>query len=478
MKEQTRQRLIYLISDFVTLNIGMAIFYVVRYYIILSNHAALPPLREWLLSERIVGGQILFPIVILGLFALSGCYNRSQLFYRSRLDEFINTLGTSLAGMFTVFLVVLINDPFDQRTVSYEIMLLLWACLFFPVYIARLFITSATTRRLRRSGKGWHTLIVGQAQTALKEARRLEKMQARTGLTIIGLVDPTLKDCPADAKIDGLPLFGASMDFAELKQKMNLHAVILTPHPSGLDSTMQLINRLYPLDLPMLIPPSLHQLITMRPRTDVVSTEPLIDITNANVPPRLANIKRLSDVLVSFFGLVVLSPVLAGIALAVKLDSKGPAIYRQERIGYHKKPFKILKFRSMYVGAEDTGPALSTENDPRITRVGRVLRKYRLDELLQLWNVLVGEMSLVGPRPEREYYVRQIIKEVPAYSLVHQVRPGITSWGMVRYGYASTVPEMIERLRYDLLYIENVSLGIDLKILYHTVHTVLAGKGK
>ncbi len=202
-----------------------------------------------------------------------------------------------------------------------------------------------------------------------------------------------------------------------------------------------------------------------------------MNITNANIPDSTINLKRLSDIVFSGLALIVLSPVYAAISLMVKLDSPGPVFYRQERIGLHKRPFKIIKFRTMVDGAESDGPALSHKNDTRITRIGAFLRKYRLDEIPQFWNVLKGEMSLVGPRPEREYFIDRIVERVPYYSLIHQVRPGVTSLGMVKYGYASNVDEMIERLAYDLIYIENVSLGVDLKILFHTVSTIAGGKG-
>lgn len=476
MTEITRQRCIYLAADFVTLNVGVLAFYVVRYFLF-SGYATGVTLHTWLSLHSVLGGLLVFPAVILGISAISGYYNRSQLFYRSRLDEFINTLGVSFAGMLAVFFTAIVNDRMPGRILSYELMCALWACLFVPMYFTRLVITTITTRRLQRKGHGWRTLIAGVSPAAVKEAERLEKAEAHCGMTVIGFINPRQKHVDDGTLLNGLPVYGADYDFARLKSEIDAHAVIVMPHPSGMPSTLDLINRLYPLDLPLLIPPTLHQLITMRPRITTVKTEPLVDITNANISPRLANIKRLSDVIVASLGLIMLSPLLAAIAIAVKLDSKGPVVYRQERLGYHKKPFKILKFRTMYTDAEEHGPALSSEDDPRITRIGRTLRKYRLDELLQLWNVLVGEMSLVGPRPEREYYVRRIVKEVPAYSLIHQVRPGITSWGMVRYGYASSVEQMIERLRYDLLYLENISLGVDLKILYHTIHTVLSGKG-
>jgi lipopolysaccharide/colanic/teichoic acid biosynthesis glycosyltransferase len=183
------------------------------------------------------------------------------------------------------------------------------------------------------------------------------------------------------------------------------------------------------------------------------------------------------DKCIAALALVLLSPVYLYIARRVKKDSPGPALFRQERIGYRGRPFMMYKFRTMYTGSENDGPLLSSENDSRVTPFGRLMRKYRLDELPQFWNVLKGDMSLVGPRPERRYFIDRIVKKAPFYYLLHNVRPGITSLGMVKYGYASTVDEMIERLEYDMLYYENMSLVLDMTILVYTVKTVLTGKG-
>ena len=206
--------------------------------------------------------------------------------------------------------------------------------------------------------------------------------------------------------------------------------------------------------------------------------EPYLDITSANVTECTRNIKRLLDIIASAFALAALALPMAAIAVAVKMDSPGKILFRQERIGYRGRPFNIVKFRTMRTDAEADGPQLSSSDDPRITRAGRFLRKYRLDELPQFWNVLKGDMSIVGPRPEREHFIRRIRAVAPQYTLVHQVRPGITSWGMVKYGYASSVPEMVERLRYDLIYLANMSIPVDVKILIHTVKTVVKGRGK
>ena len=175
--------------------------------------------------------------------------------------------------------------------------------------------------------------------------------------------------------------------------------------------------------------------------------------------------------------MLLLSPLFVYIAWRVKKDSPGPVFFRQERIGYLGQPFGMYKFRTMYVNAEENGPSLSSEDDPRVTPFGRIMRKYRLDELPQFWNVLKGDMSLVGPRPERKYFIDEIVKMAPYYYLLHNVRPGITSLGMVKYGYAASVDKMVERMEYDILYYENMSLTLDLTILIYTVKTVLTGKG-
>ena len=190
-------------------------------------------------------------------------------------------------------------------------------------------------------------------------------------------------------------------------------------------------------------------------------------------------IKRAFDIIISAVGLVILSPLLLIIALLVRLDSKGAILYSQERIGLYGVPFRIYKFRTMVENAEASGvPQVTHDNDPRITRVGHWLRKYRLDELPQLWNILRGDMSIVGPRPERPYFVEQIMKEAPYYCLLYKVRPGLTSWGPIRVGYTDTMEKMIERLNCDVVYVENMSLLLDMKILFFTVGVIVKGKGK
>ncbi|MDE6684753.1 MAG: sugar transferase, partial [Duncaniella sp.] len=211
---------------------------------------------------------------------------------------------------------------------------------------------------------------------------------------------------------------------------------------------------------------------------NAIMNDPLVDISCSELPDNVVAVKRFLDIVLSGTALILTLPVIAVLGAMIRFQSAGPAIFSQERIGYRKKPFRLYKLRSMYAHSEPDGPRLSSNHDERITPIGKVIRRYRLDELPNLWNVFKGDMSIVGPRPERQYYIDRIIEKAPHYTLIHQVRPGLTSWGMVRYGYASDVDGMVERLKYDMLYLQNMSLSLDIRILYYTIFTVMRGEGK
>jgi lipopolysaccharide/colanic/teichoic acid biosynthesis glycosyltransferase len=200
--------------------------------------------------------------------------------------------------------------------------------------------------------------------------------------------------------------------------------------------------------------------------------------TTEILPLKQNRFKRLFDIILSFTALIFLSPLFLLIACITRLTSRGSIIYSQERIGCNGKSFTIYKFRSMCVDAEKNGPALSSRFDTRVTKWGRIMRKWRLDELPQLWNILKGEMSFVGPRPERNYYIRRIAQHTDDFYLLLNIKPGLTSWGMVQFGYASSVDEMLSRMQYDLDYVENRSFLFDMKILLFSLRTIFLGKGR
>lgn len=464
------QRIRYVACDLITGAIAFWVFNIVRYYLLREETLGFQSLWAFLWSSKLIIEQCLVPPCMIGIYWLSGYYNEP--FNKSRLQEFNTTLFSEIINTILIYLVLLINDQTGRRTINYELIISLFALLFFITYTFRLIITGYAIEHFRK--ELWHinVLIIGNSKVSRKVARKLCDPKRNIRYNIVGFVE-----IPGESSLNDNQNV-ISLD--QLKQssiELNINQLILAPESRDDKKVMQLLSILFPLEIPVKISPDTFSYVTSGIRLNDIYGEPFIDLTGPSIGEASKNIKRAFDITFSLFTLIILSPLYLLLSVLIKYGSNGKIFYAQERIGKHQKPFMIYKFRTMMENAEENGPQLSSDNDPRVTPIGKWMRKYRLDELPQFWNVLKGDMSIVGPRPERAYFIQQILKQAPYYALVCQVRPGITSWGMVKYGYASTVKEMVERTQYDLIYLANMSLSLDCKILIYTVKTIVGGEG-
>ncbi len=465
-----RQRIKYVVGDLVMSNLAWFSYNCVRYHMgAVIGHTSL---SSYLTSNMVVLGQIFFPLMMMVTYIFSGYYN--NVCRKSRVQELLTTLASSIINTLMIFFLALINDVIGVRGSDYEMILILLLLLFGCVYLVRAIITNRASNQIKSRKWTFPTLIIGSGSAAVNFANKLNSRRKSPGYEIKGFVN-----IPGEHPVKGNPLPCYDLDeLQEVCDNQDIWELIVVPSRDDTHQTMNAINKLFALGLPIMISPEYFNKMQTPVTISDIYGEPLVNISRSSMSDSGKNIKRALDVLISIIALLLLLPVYAIVAMIIKSTSPGPVFYLQERIGLHNKPFKIIKFRSMVKDAEASGrPQLSSDSDPRITPFGRFMRKYRIDELPQFWNVLKGEMSLVGPRPERKFYIDQIIPLMPSYALLHQVRPGITSMGMVKFGYAKNIDEMLERVKYDLMYLNNMSLLNDIKILIYTIKIVFTGRG-
>lgn len=443
-RKENRYRFIYIISDIIS-SILVSVF-----------------IADILnISEHLVEISIYSIITNISIAFISGYYN--SVLAKSRLNELATTIISNPISLFLIYKFSI--HPYGYWHIS--LTLLCYAISFLINYIFRVFVTYSIKLSIKNNSFQQKTIVIGEGILAEELFLWLKNTLKRDANLL------SKNFASADDFIQKIKEFDKIYDIDE---------IVLAPQSNnilGLDKMIKelLSTDLYPKKKIYFSARSLRSM-SFRSRITSLFGEDLISIDRLNMGDFSQNLKFIFDKIVSLSLLIFLSPIFLLIAILIKLDSKGDIIYKQERVGLHSRKFTIYKFRTMIENAEPNGPVLSKDGDNRISKIGTYLRKYRLDELPQFYNVLIGDMSIIGPRPEREFFEKQIIEIAPEYRLIHNIKPGITSWGIVQYGYASSVDEMLERFDYDWIYYENMSLFLDFSVLIYTIRTIIKGLGK
>lgn len=465
-----QQRIKYLISDFCSASIAWAIFFVLR-KIIIENvpYDQLPKQvlqnLNFYIGVVVVGGFWLF------LYSLSGYYH--YIFKKTPERDVFKTLKATLLGVTLLFFTLLLDDEVRSYKNYYATYAVLFFLHFTITLIPRLILTHKKQTLVKKRRLLFDTIIIGCGEKAEKIYSELAG-KSEYGHRFVGYVKNQL--CKNEILSQHLPCLGQVDNLPDIMSTYNVDEMIIAIEPEEQKDILNIVSWLGYSEVSIKAIAGLHQVLKGHAKITNIMGTPLLEVEYELMPYWQQTIKKLLDFVVSLTALIVLSPVMLICAIGIKLTSKGPVFFRQERIGLNGKPFILYKFRSMYVDAEQHGPNLASPNDNRCTPFGRFLRRTKLDEIPNFINVLKGDMSLVGPRPERQYYIDQIIKIVPQYKQLQKIKPGITSLGQVRFGYASDIDQMVQRLRFDLLYLQNMSLYTDFLIIYYTIKILFKGR--
>ncbi|MFN4110998.1 MAG: undecaprenyl-phosphate glucose phosphotransferase [Ignavibacteria bacterium] len=463
MKKST-EKILLILTDFITINVAYIIYF---YFRVETGWFQLISRPEFFLPMLVIYFYWFFVFLFVGMYR--------TWFAASRFDELTTLFKTSFFGVFVLFFLIFIDDVSYQQTSGQRYLIFIyWLIFLLLVGAGRLFIRSLQRNLLLKGIGRRNTIIIGYNEKAKEIFDRVNRAKA-LGLDVIGFVLLNEYSIPS---VNNKKILGKMNEIKEIVNNYNVKEVIIALDKHEHDLMLDVIAKCDFNDLNIKIVPDLYEIISGQARTNQLYGIPLIEINPQLMPVWERKIKRLMDIIFSLIILILTLPITLIVALAIKLDSEGPVFFKQIRVGKDGKEFKIYKFRSMVKDAEkQTGPVWSTKDDPRITRVGKIIRKFRLDEIPQFINVLRGEMSLVGPRPERPYFVEKLSQEIPLYKRRLKVKPGITGWAQVKHKYDETIEDVKKKLQYDLYYIENISLRMDLKILFRTIFVVLFGKG-
>lgn len=424
-------------------------------------------------NDRFLLGISLIPFIWLLIYALQGTYLDVRRLHRLKI--FNHTFIATLIGSVLLFFTFLLDDEITGYKQYYRSLFLLFGLHFSLAFLPRYLIVNWIVRQVHQRKAGFKTLIIGGSAKAVNIFNEIQNLRKGSGHNFVGFVNINGVDKELESKLNYL---GNIDDLEVLLRKHEVEEVIIALESAEHQKIRPIITRLSDGDVRIKVLPDMYDILAGSVQMNNIFGALLLKVKSNVMPVWQVVVKRVMDIVLSLIAIVLLIPVYLTLCILVKSSSKGPIFFLQERIGKNGKVFNIIKFRTMIVDAEKSGPQLSSSNDPRITQSGRFMRKTRLDELPQFFNVLLGEMSLVGPRPERQFYIDQIAEIEPQFLELTKVRPGITSWGQVKYGYAENIEQMVDRMKYDLLYLRNRSIALDIKIMLFTIGIVFKGSGK
>ncbi|MCX6165959.1 MAG: sugar transferase [Ignavibacteriae bacterium] len=457
---KSKELILLILSDFVFINLAYSVYYFLRVetgWIIYAN----PP--SYLTPMLVIYSYWFILFLIFGLY--------QHWFVRSRFDEFISIVKTVFVGCLILFFAIFIDDFIkDAKVISRFLILIYWFIMILFVSFGRIFIRSFQMQLLQKGIGVRNTIIVGSGKNAYELHEMIQKYP-KLGYKFIGYIGLHNENNSENE-------IGKITDLKNIIRKEKIEVVLVASEQKAKNVLLDTLNYCADENVAVKIMPELYEIISGMAKTQQIYGLPLIEVKTEliSVPSKI--IKRLIDIFISLFVLLILSPFLIITAILIKLTSKGPIFYTQKRLGKSGKLFKVIKFRSMVQNAEsESGPTWADLDDPRVTAIGRFMRRIRLDEVPQFINVLKNDMSIVGPRPERPFFVEQLKKEIPYYSRRLSVKPGITGWAQVKHTYDMSIEDVKTKLQYDFYYIENMSLSLDFRIMANTLLVVFTMKG-